>query len=342
MNQREFDNILEECLSRVMRGEDIEAVLLAYPRYAAELEPLLKTALNARLAAAVKPRPEFRQRAAAEFQQAIQSMPVKETGGGFRWQAAWMAPLAAFIALVIAGGGVVAASGGSLPDSPLYSVKLAVESVQLAFTPSSQGKAELYAAFNDRRVDEIVKMAEKGDVREIEKLTATLASNMDAIDELTGGGGETAAAEFGVLMAPETEPLPPETEPLPPETTPDGFDTATQAGPEQTVTPAVTPPPAATQTTIARPEPTRPDVLPPSASPETGWKSVEPVEEGTRGRDTTENEELQRFLTEKQREALRKLYEQLERAPEWLKPSIQAAIDVILYGYDTSINNLAE
>ena len=47
----------------------------SYPEYAAELEPLLKTALETRNAAAIKPRPEFRQRAANDFQAAIREMP---------------------------------------------------------------------------------------------------------------------------------------------------------------------------------------------------------------------------------------------------------------------------
>ena len=80
----------------------------------------------------------------------------------FRWQLRWVLPVAVVILLIIGGGGTVVAAANSLPDSPLYRVKLATEAVQLAFTRSDLGKAELYARFADRRVEEIVKMAEKG------------------------------------------------------------------------------------------------------------------------------------------------------------------------------------
>ena len=51
--EKEFDNILDECLERVIKGEDILACLADYPEHATELEPLLKTALDTRNAAAV-------------------------------------------------------------------------------------------------------------------------------------------------------------------------------------------------------------------------------------------------------------------------------------------------
>jgi len=78
---REFDNILDELLERLVQGESIEACLAQYPEHAAELEPLLRTALNTLQATDIKPRPEFRQRASYEFQTAIREMPVKERRG---------------------------------------------------------------------------------------------------------------------------------------------------------------------------------------------------------------------------------------------------------------------
>ena len=40
----EFDNILDECLGRLIDGESVGACLSRYPEYAAALEPLLRTA----------------------------------------------------------------------------------------------------------------------------------------------------------------------------------------------------------------------------------------------------------------------------------------------------------
>ena len=181
---KEFENILDECLDRLMKGEDIKSCLAGYPEHAAELEPLLKTALKARIAAAVKPRPEFRQRAGYEFQKAISEMPSKTPRSHFRWQLRWVVPVAVVLVLLSGGAGTVAAATNSLPDSPLYQVKLATESVQLAFTFSEQGKAELYARFVDYRVEEIVKMAEEGKLEQVEQATERMRSLLLAMADL--------------------------------------------------------------------------------------------------------------------------------------------------------------
>ena len=71
----EFDNILDECLERVLiKGEALEQCLASYPEYAAELESLLQTALLTKKASAIKPRPEFRDRARYQFRSALQEM----------------------------------------------------------------------------------------------------------------------------------------------------------------------------------------------------------------------------------------------------------------------------
>ena len=49
----ELNNILDECLEKVLSGESIEQCLQAYPEQAAELEPLLQTALAVSQASAV-------------------------------------------------------------------------------------------------------------------------------------------------------------------------------------------------------------------------------------------------------------------------------------------------
>jgi len=330
--RKEFDNILDECLERVMKGEDIMAVLALYPQYADELEPLLRTALDTKAAVDIAPRPEFRRRAALEFQRAIREMPVKAKAapGVSHWRMAWVAPLAVFMALIVAGTGTVAAASNSLPDSPLYSVKLATESVRLALTPSSLGKAELYAKFNDKRVAEIVAMAEKGKSGQIEKLTDRLNSNMMAMADLTGGGKTASYGGMNMLLAPAATspqeesgyeimetPVPTGTPPLTTEASP---ETALGAPPQTTI--ITVPPPAA-------------------ESQMRSFLAHDSSKEDKNGRNTREGE-LQELLTEKQAEALRLLYQELEDAPEWLKPQIQRAIDVILGGYNTSISNLAE
>ena len=68
MKRKEFDNILSDCLERLLEGgETLEQCLARYPEQAAALRPLLETSLVARQASAVSPRPEFRTRAREEL-----------------------------------------------------------------------------------------------------------------------------------------------------------------------------------------------------------------------------------------------------------------------------------
>jgi hypothetical protein len=383
--QKELYAALDEALDRVIKGEDINTVLAGYPRYADEIEPLLRTAIDTHKAAAIKPRPEFRQRAALEFQQAIQAMPAASKGPAkvSRLRLAWMMPLAIVVALLISGTGIVAASTNSLPGSPLYNVKLAAESVQLAFTPSDLGKAELYAAFNDRRVDELVAIAANtGDGEEmaadIDALNTRMVTNMNAISELTGGeaGGNLEMYGDSNMQSPTMM------------TAPDGTrnedNTKTLAAPTMTaVTPAPTttathplavatttttltattipqattaPAPAATapvtepvvprtvttvtSTLITVPPATTTAVIPPAADSQesAGLYSAEYDGLG-KGALTEEEQKLKTLLAEKLQESLTKLEAAWEKAPDWLKPQILRAIEIILYGYDKSISN---
>ena len=67
----EFENILDECLERLIKGETVEQCLESYPEQALELEPLLRTAQATREASAIAPRAEFRARARYEFTSAL-------------------------------------------------------------------------------------------------------------------------------------------------------------------------------------------------------------------------------------------------------------------------------
>ncbi len=175
---KEFNNILDECLGRLLvKGETIEQCLRSYPEHATELEPLLQTAVATKQALAIQPHPEFKTRARYQFHSALQEVKPKRAVPFLGWQPRWVtATIAIVLVLLLAGGGTVAAAGYSMPDSPLYPVKLATEQVQLTLTTSDIGKAELYAKLTDRRVAEIVYIVNKGKPKLIE-LTAQRLSN---------------------------------------------------------------------------------------------------------------------------------------------------------------------
>lgn len=176
----QIDIILDDCLERILvNGESIEGCLALYRQYADELEPLLETAITARKAAmAIKPGADFKARARYQFHAALSEASTKKRGRFFNWQLKWVTATSLALTLMLSGGGVVAAASNSMPDSPLYSVKLATEQVQLFLASSPEGEAELYAKLVDRRVDEIVNMAGEGNAAMIEATTARMQDHL--------------------------------------------------------------------------------------------------------------------------------------------------------------------
>ncbi len=193
----EFDDILNECLERLLvKGETVEQCLASYPEQAAELKPLLEMALATKKASAIQPRPEFRARARYQFHSALQSMKSKRPFLG--WQPRWVTAIAIVLVLLLAGGGTVAAASNSMPDEPLYPVKIVSEQAQLVFTPSTQGKAELYARLADKRIAEIIYVAEKGNARQVELVAQRLDNYLARIASLVS----TQREESGRMRAP--------------------------------------------------------------------------------------------------------------------------------------------
>ena len=188
--QEKLDNILNECLERVLlAGESVEECLQSYPDYAEELRPLLDTVLSARQVSDIEPRAEFKSRARYEFQQALREKTAKQSRGWFNWQPAWSAVVASIVTFVLVSGVTVGAAGNSMPDQPLYPVKLATEQLQLTITRSPLSKAELYARLADKRVAEIVYLASKDKPEVIESVTRRLETNLEKIAVLSQAPG---------------------------------------------------------------------------------------------------------------------------------------------------------
>ncbi len=199
---KEFNNILNECLERLLiKGETIEQCLQSYPEQAAELEPLLKTALVTRRVSAIQPRADFKARARYQFRSALKEAATKKRPF-FSWFPRWATVATIALVLLLVGSGTVAAAGSSMPDSPLYPVKLATEEVRLALTPSQIGKAGLCAELADRRVAEIIYMANKSDVQQVELITQRLDERLLMLAALASLEEE---GEASMLMAPAPE-----------------------------------------------------------------------------------------------------------------------------------------
>lgn len=207
--EKEFEDILEECLERLLvKGETIDQCLQSYPEHAAELEPLLQTAADTRQTMAIEPRPEFRARARQQLQSALETAKPKRGLSWQGWMPQWAVATAIILVLMVAGGSTVSMASYSMPGSFLYPVKLATEQVQLALTTSTLSKVELYAKLADRRVAEIVSVANSDNTEQIEPTAQRLDDLLEMMAELPSAERTEDTDNRAMLSTDAVEPPP--------------------------------------------------------------------------------------------------------------------------------------
>jgi len=337
-NSHEFANIFDECLERILTGgETVEQCLASYPEHIAELEPLLQTALNTKETLEIAPRSGFRERARHQILTELRDMEERKQRrfALFGWQPRWATAVIGVLVLLMASGGTVAAAGNSMPDQLLYPVKLAAERVRLALIPSKMGKAEYYAKLVDKRVNEIVNMADKGKLKQMEKATERMNNQLMAMAVLVS----TREGAPRVLTAP---PAVPEAVPAP----------AVLEETEETQTGVMMAPPPP-EAAIQAPPPTR------AGEPQKGKQAItvapaKPVPEeapalepapavvlGPGGEAEEEEDEilerrarLIKILIQNARKHPDALRAALQRAPESARPALRRALEASNIEYE--------
>lgn len=187
-----FAAVLEECCLRLQCGEDLARCLNSYPaEYRAELARLAP--LSAQLAKlGHDPSAEFQARleqrllaAMREARQARRPGLLERLAGavaGVSLVRAAVVALVVMLLLVAGGAGLVQASEGSLPDSPLYRIKIAREWLQLQLTRSGDERLGVYAAQILQRGRELDRAVRAGAPRRvIEVLALRLAWSTDRL-----------------------------------------------------------------------------------------------------------------------------------------------------------------
>jgi hypothetical protein len=192
-----WEDLLNHCIDRILQGESLEECLKRYPEQAEQLEPLLRVALAARQATAVQPRPEFKARLRYQLLAAASAREkkVKRISLLLGWQRRWAVAIVTFLFLLLAGGGTVFASTNSLPDEPLYPVKLAVEQVRLTLARSRVEKARLHIQFAAKRMKEIKLLAEREKPERVEKAILRLDQHLRRVAQLAGAEWKHLLAE---------------------------------------------------------------------------------------------------------------------------------------------------
>ena len=305
MNKKEFDNILDDCLERLLvKGESLKQCLERYPAQADELKPLLETALAAREATDIQPPADFRAQARYQFHSALKEAAAGKSRAGWSWFPRWATVVAVVLVLVLVGGGTVYAAESSMPDSLLYPVKLATEQARLTLTFSQMDKARLCAEVADRRVTEIAYMANRGDAEQVTIITRRLDEKLDQLVMLIEG--EVVVSVPGMLTAP------------PPE--------AGEAEP-----PPAPPPPAADE---APPRPEAAEPVPPV--------TITPSDEDWGGGRNGGRAQLKNTVVTDAASNRAQLREVLDEAPESARDALRRAIAVSDAGYEEVLEALLD
>jgi Domain of unknown function (DUF5667) len=187
-SNKEFDNIFNECMERLLAGgETVGQCLQRYPAYAKELEPLLRTVVLMHKVADVKPSEEFRARARYQMQlkMAQSATPRRITRHVPRWA---IAACTAMLVFVLGGGSVLAAQN-VMPGNILYAVKLTTEDLQLKLAGSTESKTEQYIAMANERITEMDWMVNNNKIQNLQAAASRLNNYYTGIGELAMAGG---------------------------------------------------------------------------------------------------------------------------------------------------------
>ncbi len=170
---KRLENALDECLSRLSEGEDLEICLRRFPRLREELEPMLRVAvaLRRRASFAAPPAAALARARARVMADAGARRVARPQPAPSRWwaqlsrttfarAAATLALTVVLLGALLAGGSLVSAN--SLPGDPLYPIKRTSERVRLLLTYNDQAREELTRHYASLRVAEIKQVTDQG------------------------------------------------------------------------------------------------------------------------------------------------------------------------------------
>jgi hypothetical protein len=214
---QDFKTILNECLRELEAGQPLEAILERYPEEADELRPLLLTAQNVKAMPIARPRSHAQQAGWQRFLgEAIALRRARERRPIFGlWARPLLRPVAIAASLVLTlfflgGGATVYAASNSLPDSPLYPLKLATEDARLWFVFDEDDRAGILLDQSETRMTEIRKLVQQGKPVEGNVLSAMrgrmtratdIINKRDAPQELVTRANELSAQQEDILIA---------------------------------------------------------------------------------------------------------------------------------------------
>ncbi len=157
-----LDEILNNCLDRLLAQKaSLAECLAAYPEQRVALEPLLQVA-TLTAAAPQEPSPAFVSATRSRLLTALAQKRAARQRPRFVLRPLALRLATALVALLLVLTSCLVVSADSLPDSPLYPVKLAAEQVQIWLAPDAEAKAQLHLQFVQRRFQEAQELLQHG------------------------------------------------------------------------------------------------------------------------------------------------------------------------------------
>lgn len=223
-HNKKLESALDYSIKLLNSGASIEDCLKLYPSQQEELRKLLITAISIQDAYPsypdIRPSKLYMKTGREKFLAAIEKgVPTNlhiasqtqinrgsESGPATYnviklFRRAYVTVAAAAAAMILAMGGLIGVSQGSLPGSPLYAVKRATESAQLALTFDKDGRAKLNQEFAQKRVAEALLLEKvvsgSVDSTDSEKSKTNLSESKKLADASSGTVKGEKEAETG-------------------------------------------------------------------------------------------------------------------------------------------------
>jgi hypothetical protein len=208
---RDFQTILNECLKELETGQPLDAILARYPEEADELRPLLLTAQDLKAMPIARPRSHVQQAGWQRFLgEAIALRRAREPRPVFSfWRPLAVAASLLLVLFTLGGGATIYAASRSLPDSPLYPLKLATEEARLWFVFDEDDRAGILLDQSETRMTEIRRLVQQGKPVEGNVLSAMrgrmtratdIINKRDAPQELVTRANELSARQEDILI----------------------------------------------------------------------------------------------------------------------------------------------
>ncbi|NOZ63703.1 MAG: hypothetical protein GXO71_01935 [Caldiserica bacterium] len=185
-----FEEILDICLERIKRGDDLDKILQDYPAHADELREILL--LAKRMKDIPSPEPSRRKIATCLLkigEKLQEQKKQKHRASLSEWFAPpfliWARALALALIITLISWGTINLSANTVPGDILYPLKSITEKVKFFLTVNPQGKVELRIIYSEERMQELLTLLDKKGNLEPRLLQAMLEEASKALENIS-------------------------------------------------------------------------------------------------------------------------------------------------------------